>query len=95
MRLEDLIPGAQVTGLIGREAVRIVSAQMAGDACDLVFRDGQGNLQSQILFRDKEADLDLVAGAASGASKGMATSSAWSQKANGSDSLICSTPTWR
>ena len=62
MRLEDLIPGAQVTGLIGREAVRIVSAQMEGDACDLVFRDGQGNLQSQILFRDKEADLDLVAG---------------------------------
>jgi len=62
LRLEDLTPDAQVTGLIGREAVRIVSAQMMGEACDLVFRDGQGNLQSQILFRDKEADLDLVAG---------------------------------
>ena len=62
LRLEDLTPDAQVTGLLGREAVRIVSAQMMGEACDLVFRDGQGNLQSQILFRDKEADLELVAG---------------------------------
>jgi len=42
VRLEDLTPDAQVTGLIGREAVRIVSAQMMGEACDLVFRDGQG-----------------------------------------------------
>jgi len=28
LRLEDLTPDAQVTGLIGREAVQIVSAQM-------------------------------------------------------------------
>jgi len=38
-----------------------------GEACDLVFRDGQGNLQSQILFREKEADLKLVPGLAAGA----------------------------
>lgn len=60
-RLEELTPDAQVTGLIGREAVRIVSAQLLGEACDVVYRDGQGNLHSQILFRDKEADLELVA----------------------------------
>ena len=47
LRLEDLTPDAQVTGLIGREAVRIVSAQMMGEACDLVFRDGQGNPHHQ------------------------------------------------
>lgn len=82
LRLEDLPPDAQVTGLIGREAIRIVSAQMMGEACDLVFRDGQGNLQSQILFRDKEADLDLVLTVRSGASRGIATSSVWSQRAN-------------
>jgi len=41
LRLEDLTPDAQLTGLIGREAVRIVSAQMMGEACDLVFRNGQ------------------------------------------------------
>jgi hypothetical protein len=62
LRLEALTPDAQVTGLIGRKAVLIVNAQMMGAACDLVFRDGQGHLQSQILFREKEADLELVAG---------------------------------
>jgi len=62
LRLEDLTPDAQVTGRTGREAVQIVSIQMMGKACDLVFRGRQGNLQSQIHFRDKEADLELVAG---------------------------------
>jgi len=65
LRLEDLSPNAQVTDLIGREAVRIVSAQMTGDVCDLVLRDGQGSLQSQALFRIKEVDLVLVAGSLS------------------------------
>ena len=59
LRLEDIAPDAQVTGLIGRESVRIFSVQMMGEAANLVFRDGQGNLQSQILFRDKEADLEF------------------------------------
>jgi len=61
LRLEDLKPDAQVTGLIGREAVRIVSAQLLGEACVVVYRDGQGNLHSKILLREKEADLELVA----------------------------------
>jgi SNF2 family DNA or RNA helicase len=59
-RLEDLKPDAQVSGLVGRETVRIVSSQMMGEACQVVYRDGQGNLHTQILFRDKEADLELV-----------------------------------
>ena len=60
MRLEDLKPDAQITGLIGREAVRIVSTHLMGEACDVVYKDGQGNLHSQILFRDREIDLELV-----------------------------------
>ena len=39
LRLEDLTPDAQVTGLIGREAVRIVSAQLLGEACEVVYQD--------------------------------------------------------
>jgi len=62
LRLEDLTPNAQVKGLIGREGVRIFIGQMTREACDLVFRDGHGNLQSQILFRNKEADLKLLPG---------------------------------
>jgi len=61
LRLEDLSSDAPVTGLIGREAVRIVSVQMMGEAADVVYRDGQGNLQSQVPFRDYKAELDLVA----------------------------------
>ena len=62
LRLEDIKPDAQVTGLVGKEAVRIVSAQMMGEACDVVYRNGQGDLDSQIIFRDKEADLSLITG---------------------------------
>jgi superfamily II DNA or RNA helicase len=62
LRLEELQPDAQVTGLIGKEPVRIVSVQMMGEAANVVYRDGLGNLQSQILFRDKEAELELMAG---------------------------------
>ncbi|MBD2551521.1 hypothetical protein H6G65_18440 [Microcystis elabens FACHB-917] len=48
-RLEDLNPETQVRALVGREAVRIITAQMMGEA-------------AQILFRDKEAELEIVSG---------------------------------
>jgi hypothetical protein len=51
-----------VTGIMGREAVRIVTVQMMGEAAQMVYRDGQGKIDSQILFRDKEADLKVVSG---------------------------------
>jgi hypothetical protein len=50
---------AQVAGMIGLEAVRIVSFQIMSEAANVVYHDGQGNLQSQILFRDKETELEL------------------------------------
>ncbi|MFN9692355.1 MAG: DEAD/DEAH box helicase family protein, partial [Synechococcaceae cyanobacterium] len=61
-RLEELKPDAQVRGLVGREAVRIVTAQMMGEAAQVVYRDGQGTIDTQILFRDKEAELEIVSG---------------------------------
>ena len=61
-RLEDLKPDAQVKGLVGREAVRIITAQMMGEAAQVVYRDGQGTIDTQILFRDKEAELEIVSG---------------------------------
>jgi hypothetical protein len=51
-----------VTGIMGREAVRIVTVQMMGEAALMVYRDGQGKIDSQILFRDKEAELKVVPG---------------------------------
>ena len=62
-RLEDLKPDAQVRGLVGREAVRIVSAEMLGEAaCKVVYRGQDGALGEQLLFRTSEADLELVSG---------------------------------
>jgi hypothetical protein len=61
-RLEDLKPDALVKGLVGREAVRIVTAQMMGEAAQVVYRDGQGTIDTQILFREREADLEIVSG---------------------------------
>ena len=58
--LEKLQADSQVKGLLGKETVRIVSAQMMGEACQVVVRDAQGNLHSQILFRDQEAQLELI-----------------------------------
>jgi superfamily II DNA or RNA helicase len=61
-RLEDLKPDALVKGLVGREAVRIVTAQMMGEAAQVVYRDGQGTIDTQILFREREAELEIVSG---------------------------------
>jgi hypothetical protein len=61
-RLEDLKPDAQVRSLVGREAVPIITAQMLGEAAQVVYRDGQGTIDTQILFRDKEAELEIVSG---------------------------------
>lgn len=60
-RLEDLKPDAQVRGLVGREAVRIVSAEMLGEAaCKVVYRGQDGALGEQLLFRSNETVLELV-----------------------------------
>jgi superfamily II DNA or RNA helicase len=62
-RLEDLKPDALVQGLVGREAVRIVSAEMLGDmACKVVYRGQDGALGEQLVFRSNEADLELAGG---------------------------------
>ena len=53
---------AQAGGLMGREPFRIMTAQMMGEAAQVVYRDGQGTIDSQILFRDKEAELVILSG---------------------------------
>ena len=60
-RLEDLKPEALVQGLVGREAVRMVTAEMLGEAaCKVVYRSQDGALGEQLLFRSNEAELELV-----------------------------------
>ena len=60
-RLEDLKPEALVQGLVGREAVRVVTAEMLGEAaCKVVYRSQDGALGEQLLFCSNEAELELV-----------------------------------
>ena len=60
LKLEDLKPNSQVKGIFGEETVTIISSQMMGDACQIVFRDNQANLHSQILFRDREEYINVL-----------------------------------
>ena len=59
-RLEELQADAQVQGLVHKETVRVISAQLMGECCQIVFRDQQGDINTQIIFRDKEADLEMI-----------------------------------
>ncbi len=62
-RLEDLKADALVKGLVGKEAVRLISVQRMGDmACQVFYRGQDGNTCDTILFRSSEADLELISG---------------------------------
>ena len=62
-RLEDLKPEALVKGLVGKEAVRLISVQRMGDmACQVFYRGQDGSTGDTIVFRSSEADLELVSG---------------------------------
>jgi hypothetical protein len=62
-RLEDLKPDAQVKGLVGREAVWIVSAEMLGEAaCKVVYRGQDGALADRRAWQritDNALELNL------------------------------------
>ena len=58
--LEQLVPGVRVNGIDPAAPVTVVSATMAGDqACSLVVRTESGDLRDTIVYRDKEAALDI------------------------------------
>ena len=60
-RLEDLKPDALVKGLLGNEAVRLISVQRMGDmACQVFYRGQDGSTGDTIVFRSSEAQLELV-----------------------------------
>ena len=68
LKLEDIKIDAQIRGIKGDEIVRIVQLERVGDAAVTVYyKDAQGALSEQMLFRSDEARLELaVAGRAWG-----------------------------
>ncbi|RPK49465.1 RNA polymerase-associated protein RapA [Streptomyces sp. ADI91-18] len=60
VRLEELTPGAQVSGLTAADPVTVIRADWRGSsAMEVVYRDGSGAFGSVFLYRDHEANLRL------------------------------------
>jgi superfamily II DNA or RNA helicase len=56
--LEDLTPGARVTGVLPDRAVIVVATEWHGtQALTLTYRDDQGKVDHELLYRANEADL--------------------------------------
>jgi len=60
-RLEELTAGASVKGLIPDRLVTVINAQWVGsNVVELTYRDDQGTLGNQLLYRDNEAMIDIA-----------------------------------
>ena len=60
IRLEDLKPGARVTGLTPDGAVELITTTWVGsDTLTAIFRTAAGGIAERTLFRDDEARLSL------------------------------------
>jgi superfamily II DNA or RNA helicase len=60
--LENLKPNCQVKGILPHDTVTILSVQWHGsDVVEVSYRGTNGNLGSELLFRDREADLEVTA----------------------------------
>ena len=60
MALEDLTPGARVNGVLPDRPVTVVNAEWHGtQALTLTYRDDQGKVDHELLYRDDEARLEI------------------------------------
>ena len=61
VKLEDITKDAQIRGIQDDEIVRVVQVEPVGDAALTVYyKDSQGKLGEQMLFRSDEARLELA-----------------------------------
>ena len=59
-RLEDIKPGARVTGLTPDGPAEVIAATWVGsDTLTVIFRTGEGGITERTLFRDDEPRLSL------------------------------------
>ena len=61
MRLEDLTVGSSVKGLVANESVQVVAVKWYGSSVlELTFKNSQGMLANQLLYREDEARLEVL-----------------------------------
>jgi len=59
--LEDLKPGGSIRGVLPNGLVTVVNVQWFGsDAIELTYKDAAGKVGNELLYRDREADLEIV-----------------------------------
>src|SRR5580700_115927 len=59
--LEDIKPNCSVRGILPSGIVTVVSVQWFGsDAIELTYKDATGRVGNELLYRDREADLEIV-----------------------------------
>jgi ERCC4-related helicase len=60
-RLEDLIPGVTVQGILPGQRVRVIAIEWySADALDLTYEDATGNRGHELVYRSRESELELV-----------------------------------
>ena len=61
LKLEEITKDAQLSGVVPDQIVRIAQVEKVGDhAVTIIYRDSQGKLGEQMLFRTDEARLELA-----------------------------------
>ena len=59
--LEQLTQGKQIRGILPEQIVTLIAVQPHGaNAVEVVFRHSDGTLGQQLLYRENEAQLELV-----------------------------------
>lgn len=65
VRLEDLTPGARVTGVVSDGPVTVIAMVWHGsNSLTLTYRTASGRLDEALLYRDHETRLGLIEAAA-------------------------------
>ena len=60
-KLESLVIGATVRGILPGQAVTVVSAQWYGsETIELTYKNPAGKVDQVLLYRDNEAELEIV-----------------------------------
>lgn len=60
LELEKISRGARIKGLAGLETVTIIDIKWYGSAAvEVTYKDGEGHVSQQLIYRDREVDLTL------------------------------------
>src|SRR5690554_3028791 len=59
--LEELTPGTVVNGLLPNKPVTVINVQWHGfDVIEVTYKDGSGVLGNELIFRDREPELEIA-----------------------------------